>query len=593
MLNENRQNVNQMIGNLFSEIDILPGLKYKFETGLTYRIVNNYKYSPQYELARAWSNASSELEEGYNKSYNFQVNNLLTYSNSFDKHNLTILAGQSAEIGNNRSVGVVGKELSFDKNVISLAQTISKAYGSETDDRFSSLFARTTYDYDGKYLFTATIRRDGSSRFGPGNKFGTFPSFSLGWKINEDFLNDVEEIDMLKLRLGWGQTGNANIPNLLYISRINNPLETRYPFGPDEIVHYGGTILRSFANPDVKWEESEMTNVGLDANLFSNRLQFTAEYYYKNQDGMLLQLEQYHFMGRSQGSARQPVNLGRIVNSGMEFNFSYRKMEGDFNYSANVNLTTIKNRVKELPDNEPLVIGNTITAEGHTIGSFYGWVAERILQEDDFDAEGNYLHAEQNGTIAPGDIKFKDMNQDGRINTDDQVIIGKPVPDFVYGLNVDLYYKNFDFNLFFEGVYGNHIYNSRRSEIGLATEPTTKNWNRLRETLDFWTPENPSTTMTRASVVDVNDNSRMSTWFVEDGSYLRLKNIQLGYTLPENTIPSVLNLRIYVSAANLLTFTGYSGLDPEINSDNPTSSGFDRGNYPIPRTYLAGIQIKF
>ena len=593
MLNENKQRVNQIIGNIFAEVDLLPGLQYKFDGGITYRIVNGYKYAPQYELARAWSNASSELEESYGKGYNFQINNLLTYTNSFDKHNITILAGQSAEIGNFRNLGVVGKEISFEKQVISLAQTIPQAYGTETDDRFSSLFARTTYDYDSKYLLTATVRRDGSSRFGPGNKFGVFPSFSIGWKINEDLFQDAEQLDMLKLRAGWGQTGNANIPNLLYIGRINNPLETRYPFGPDEVVYYGGTIIRSFANPDIKWEESEMTNVGLDANLFSNRLQLTAEYYYKNQDGMLLQLEQYHFMGRQQESARQPVNLGRIINRGFEFNASYRKMEGDFNYSASANLTTIKNKVMELPDDEPLIIGNTITREGHTIGSFYGWVADRIVQEDDFDAEGNYLHAEQNGTISPGDIKFKDLNRDGRINTDDQTIIGKPVPDLVYGLNVDLYYKNFDFNIFFEGVYGNEIYNSRRSEIGLATEPATKNWNRLREVLDYWTPGNPSTTMTRASVVDVNDNARMSTWFVEDGSYLRMKNIQLGYTLPAETIPSILNLRIYVSAANLVTITGYSGLDPEINSDSPTSSGFDSGNYPIPRTYLAGIQIKF
>ncbi|MFW5877932.1 MAG: SusC/RagA family TonB-linked outer membrane protein, partial [bacterium] len=593
MLNENKQSVNQIIGNIFAEVDLLPGLKYKFDGGITYRIVNDYKYAPQYELARAWSNASSELEESYGKGYNFQINNLLTYTNSFGKNNLTLLAGQSAEIGNFRNLGVVGKEISFNKQIISLAQTVSQAYGVETDDRFSSLFARTTYDYDGKYLFTATIRRDGSSRFGPGNKFGIFPSFSLGWKINEDFLENVEQIDMLKLRAGWGQTGNANIPNLLYIGRINNPLETRYPFGPDETVYYGGTIIRSFANPNIQWEEAEMTNVGLDANLFSNRLQLTAEYYYKNQDGMLLQLEQYHFMGRQQESARQPVNLGRIINRGFEFNGTFRKMEGVFNYSVNANLTTIKNKVVELPDDEPLIIGNTITREGHTIGSFYGWVAERIVQEDDFDAEGNYLHADQNGTIAPGDIKFKDMNRDGRITTDDQVIIGKPVPDLVYGFNVDLYYKNFDFNIFFEGLYGNEIYNSRRSEIGLATEPATKNWNRLRDVLDYWTPENPSTTMTRASVVDVNDNARMSTWFVEDGSYLRMKNIQIGYTLPAETIPSIQNLRIYVSAANLLTITGYSGLDPEINSDSPTSSGFDSGNYPIPKTYLAGIQLKF
>ncbi|MGC9344712.1 MAG: SusC/RagA family TonB-linked outer membrane protein, partial [Bacteroidales bacterium] len=451
MLNENKQRIDRLIGNIYAELSILPGLKYKVDFGINYGITYNYKFSPQYELARAWSNASSQLEESYGKGVNFQINNLLTYSKTIDKHNFTILAGQSAEMGNGRNIGVVGKELSFDKTVLSLAQTISQAYGTETDDRFSSLFARTTYDFAGKYLLTATIRRDGSSRFGPGNRHGVFPSFSMGWKINEDFFRDFEQLDMLKLRLGWGQTGNAGIPNLLYIDRINNPLETRYPFGPGEIVNYGGTIIRSFANPDIKWESAEMTNLGLDASLFGNRLQFTAEYYYKNQDGMLLQLEQYHFMGRQQESAKQPVNLGRITNSGIEFNLTYRKMEGEFNYSINGNLTTIKNQVASLPDGESLILGNTITAEGHTIGSFYGWVAERILQEDDFDEEGNYLFAEQNPETAPGDIKFKDINLDGKITTLDQVIIGKPVPNFIYGFNVDLYYKNFDFNLFLEG----------------------------------------------------------------------------------------------------------------------------------------------
>jgi len=592
-LNENRQKLNRLIGNIFAEIEILPGLKYKLDFGVNYGIAYNYKYSPQYELARAWDNASSELEESYNRTRNFQLNNLLSYTRSINNHNFTILAGQSAETGNNRNLGVVGKEMSFDKTVISLAQTVSKAYGTEGDDRFSSIFGRITYDYAGRYLLTASVRRDGSSRFGPGNRYGVFPSFSLGWKINEDFFQNVQNLDLLKLRLGWGQTGNAGIPNLLYIDRINNPLETRYPFGPDEIVNYGGTILRSFANPDVRWESAEITNIGLDANLFRNKLQLTAEYYYKNQDGMLLQLEQYHFMGRSQISAKQPVNLGQITNSGIEFSAGYREMAGELNYSISANMTSIKNRVVSLPDGEPLVLGNTITAENHTIGSFYGWVAERIIQEEDFDEEGNYMYAEQNRQTAPGDIKFKDLNQDGKITTDDQTIIGKPVPDFIYGLNIDIFYKNFDFTLFIEGIYGNEIYNARRSEIGIATETSTKNWNRVTEVMDYWTPENRSTVMTRPSVVDVNDNSRMSTWFIEDGSYLRLKNVQLGYTLPQNSIPLLNTLRIYVSATNLFTLTGYSGLDPEVNSDSPTSSGFDYGNYPIPRSWLTGVQIKF
>lgn len=591
MLGTNEARNNQIIGNIYSEINPLPGLVYRFDLGVNYRINYTYKYAPEYELARAWNNASSTLNEGYGRNFNYQVNNLLTYTNTIDKHNFSILLGQSAEAGNYRSLSVDARDISFNKKTVSLAQTIGNAKGMENDLKFSSLFARAIYDYDGKYLFTATIRRDGSSRFGTGNRYGYFPSFSLGWKINKDFLKDIEAIELLKLRVGWGQTGNANIGDYLWIDRINNPLETRYPFGLDETVYYGGSILRSFANPDVRWESTEMTNIGIDMNALNNKILFTAEYYYKKQDGMLLELDAYSFFGRI--SARQPVNIGEITNDGIELNITYRNKAGMLNYSINANFTTINNKVQSLPDGEPLYQNNTITKEGHPIGCFYGWVAERIIQEDDFDESGEFLHATQDRRTAPGDIKFKDLNDDGIINDKDQTIIGKPVPDFVYGVNADLNYGNFDFNIFFEGVYGNDIYNALRSEIGMATEPSTKNWNRITDVLDYWTPENPSTEMTRVSVVDVNENNRMSSWFVEDGSYLRLKNIQLGYTIPENTIPSISSLRIYISTYNIFTLTKYAGLNPEINSSNPTKSGFDSGNYPIPRSYMAGLQINF
>ncbi len=590
-LNTNLQTTNQLLGNIYTEITFFPGLTYKFDVGINYRLNYDYRYSPEYELARAWSNPSSVLNESYGRSFNSQINNLLTYENTFNNHNISILLGQSGEAGNFRSLGVEARNISFGKEVVSLAQTIGNATGIETDVRFSSLFARFLYNYQSKYLLTATIRRDGSSRFGPGNRYGYFPSFSLGWKLNEDLLPDVEEINMLKLRLGWGQTGNANIGDYLWIDRINNPLETRYPFGLDEQVYYGGTIIRSFANPAVKWESTEMTNVGMDLSMFNNRVFLTAEYYYKNQDGMLIELEQYNFFGRV--SARQPVNIGQIVNKGVELNLTYKQYFGQFFYAINGNVTTINNTVKALPSGEPLFQNNTVTQEGYPIGSFYGWVAERIIQENDFDEDGTYLFASQDRNTAPGDIKFKDLNQDGIIDAEDQTIIGNPVPELVYGLNIDMSFRNFDFNVFFEGVYGNHIYNGLRSEIGLATEPATKNWNRLTDVLDYWTPENPSTTMTRANVVDPNQNNRISTWFVEDGSYLRIKNLQLGYTFPKQWLPKIQSFRLYVSATNLLTISGYSGLNPEINSSNPTGSGFDWGTYPIPRNYLGGIQVNF
>ena len=609
MLNINQSNVNQLLSTVYGQINLFENLNYRIELGVNNRQVIPYQYSPRYELARAWSNTTSSLREASLNTNHWMINNLLTFNNQFGNHNLNILLGQSGEHSKFRSFGVTGNDMAFDKIVLSLAQNIAAADGNEIDEKYSSYFFRGMYDYNGKYLLTATIRRDGSSRFGPENRIGYFPSFSLGWKLNEDLLPDVDQIDMLKLRFGWGQTGNDNIGNFLYIDRINNPLETRYPFGIAENIHYGGTIIRSFANPFIKWEASEMTNIGIDAYFFRNRIEFTAEYYFKSQKDMLIELEQYHFFGRQQESGRLPVNIGEISNRGFEFNLLYRNMEGDFNYRINGNATTIRNRVEYLPNEDPVFGpgGSTITMEGYPIGSFYGWVAEGIFQPSDFrmdengelvvTSQGNYILnddiAEHARATSPGDIKFRDINGDGRITAADREVIGNPFPKLIYGLNFDLYYRNFDMVIFWEGIYGNEIYNHIRSQIGVATEPLSQNWNRLSEVSDFWSIENQSSNMTRAYLTDPNNNARLSSWFIEDGSYLRLKNLQIGYRLPSGILSNtgLQSARVYVSATNLITFSRYSGLDPEINSANPINSGFDYGQYPVPRLFLFGINV--
>lgn len=610
MLNDNQMRINQLLATFYSEADIFRGLKYRMELGVSNRQGVAMRFSPEYELARAWSNNSSQLTQENVTTVNLLLNNLLSYENNFGGHNVNVLLGQSGERSDMRSFSVTGNNIAFDKRVMSLAQTIVSAGGIEIPERYASYFLRGMYDYRGRYLFTGTLRRDGSSKFGDQNRIGYFPSFSLGWKLNEDLLPNVEQIDMLKLRLGWGQTGNDNIGNFLYIDRINNPLETRYPFGVNETIHYGGTILRSFANPFVKWEASEMSNFGIDAWLFGARVELTAEYYYKNQSDMLIEMQQYHFFGRQQESGRMPVNIGEISNRGFELSMSYRNLEGDFNYGINLNATTINNRVDYLPGDEPIFGpgGNTITMVGHPIGSFYGYVVDGVFQMSDFQhnengqpvlVQGNYVLnngiPEHSRQTSPGDLKFRDISGDGRITSDDMQIIGNPFPKAIFGANFDFSYQNFDLLLFWEGVYGNDIYNQVSSQIGLATEPLSQGWNRLISAGDFWTEENASTTMTRAYLTDPNNNARMSTWFIEDGSYIRLKNLQLGYRLPQQLLSTagITNARVYVSASNLLTFTRYSGLDPEINADNPLRSGFDLGNYPVPKSYMMGIQVSF
>jgi hypothetical protein len=356
-----------------------------------------------------------------------------------------------------------------------------------------------------------------------------------------------------------------------------------------------------------------MYNLGVDMNAFSNRLILTAEYYIKNQNDMLVKkpisttFGKYTFYGGAADIGAW-VNLGKIQNRGFEFNATWRKMDGDFQYSINGNFSTLKNEVIDIGENNSVVTDYSITEAGHTIGSFYGHVAERILQEDDFlqDDEGNLitdsngyytiLHATQEQGTSPGDIKFRDINQDGVINNLDQVVIGKSLPDFIYGLNIDLGYKGFDFTLFLHGMHNMDVYSDHLSRIGLATDRFGKDENKLAEVMDdYWTPGNASTTQTRATVVDENLNARVSSWFVKDASFLRIKSIQLGYTFPANWMnpAGIKSLRLFGNINNFYTFTNYEGYDPEVGSTTPLESGIDRGYYPVPRTSLIGFQLNF
>jgi hypothetical protein len=289
------------------------------------------------------------------------------------------------------------------------------------------------------------------------------------------------------------------------------------------------------------------------------------------------------------------VNLSKIQNRGFEFSGSWRKLEGDFNYTISANLSTIKNEVVDLVVDD-IIEDYTITTTGNTIGSFYGFVAERIIQEEDFDEEGNYIHARQESGTSAGDIKFKDLNKDGIINDNDRTIIGKPLPDLIYGMNFTANYKGFDFIVFFQGMQNLQIYNNVMSQINIASgDVTGKDQNRLVDCMDFWTPENTSNTMTRISILDENRNSRISSWYIYEASFVRLKTLQIGYSLPKSITSrlKIEKLRVFVSSNNLYTITQYPGYDPEIGSNDPLNMGIDNGTYPVPRTFTAGINLKF
>ncbi len=604
MLNDNHSKSTRILTNLYAELKLFKGLTYKFSIGMDYRTTLGFNWRPENELGNIGlrSNVESTLTQSTNDSRFLLIQNIVNYTNSFGKHNLTVMAGHTTEQSNFNNFSATGQGfVNPDLNVLAQSTTYTTITGTRNEHKIESYLGRLTYDYAGKYLLTASIRRDGSTNFGPTYRYGYFPSFSLGWKISEDFLQHVDEIDMLKVRFGYGVTGNENIGSFQYLERMDKPTNTRYVFGDDQITHYGGTILSTHGNPDVRWESAKMTNIGVDLFAFNNQLQFSAEYYRKNQDNMLVRLPLPTVVGKLsfKGVAEPFVNLGEVQNRGFEFSVIWKKTMGSFDYSVNANVTTIKNEVVYLPGDD---IWNhsatTITTEGHTIGSFFGYVADGIFQnQEEVDN-----HATQTTGTAPGDIKFRDLNYDGVITEEDRTIIGKALPDLDLGFGFDCAYKGFDFSIFFHGALGMDVYNGFRSSVAMGTDPSSSDINKVKDVMNnYWSGDGSSTTMTRLATTDPNDNDRFSSWFVEDASFLRVQNMQIGYTIPKQVLPNISRMRVYVSASNLYIITKYSGYDPEVGPNFDSSignyssldMGFDNGPYPMPRMIQFGVQADF
>ncbi len=382
-------------------------------------------------------------------------------------------------------------------------------------------------------------------------------------------------------------------------------------FGENQVLHYGAAPINVYPNSAIKWETTIQTNVGTDLALFENRLLATVDYFIKNTQDMLVKIPIPATAGYH-SNADPYLNIGEVQNKGLEFSITYRKMEGRFNYDITANAATIKNKVISLGGGDALWNSGlrTKTEEGYSIGSFYGYVADGIFQSEEEIAN----HALQTSgddpalSTSPGDIRFKDLNGNGKVDNDDsdKTHIGKSIPSLIYGMNFNLYFMGFDMSLMIQGVYGVDIYNNAAREVNLASNipgEYVKDPNKWVSVLDYWRPDNTSAEGPRAIVTDPNNNSRISSWWLEDGSYLRIKNLQVGYTLPVTLVNRVhiSNLRIYVSAQNLYTFTKYSGLDPEVGTTSHTTNvgaptlnvGVDDGIYPQARTFSLGIQVDF
>ncbi len=608
-LHDNTYDQNSLNGNAFLELDILKGLKFRTVYGFGFFNNRNTSWTPKYELAQR-SNPVASLREysGYSKKWQFDQ--ILTYNITLSNHNIGFMAGHTAENLTGTGVSAFASDFKWES-----LQTVSNGnpeFNSSSQFKFDrtseSYFGRINYDYAGKYLFTGSIRRDGSSQFGPNNRHGVFPSFSVGWKINDDFFQDTEWMDLLKFRFGYGINGNTPGGDYLYETGVSTAAENVYTLGDGDNAVFGAAPLYNFGSPSIRWESAEIINYGLDFTGFNGRVELYAEYFIKNQNNLITNLPLQYIYGLS-GDANPPkVNLGDIKNSGFELNLSYKNFEGAFKYEVSANVATVKNVVDFIPSSRIFNKSSTNIAQiGNSIGSYYGYVAERLLQDSDFqkdengnlvqDASGRYTlnGAFQNDFTAPGDIKFTDLNNDGIVNASDQTVIGKIIPDMTFGFNVGLQYKWMDLNLLMQGVNNVDLYNFFRSRSALASgNATSKDENKLISVQDYWTPDNTDGTMPRIGLGDLNDNARISTWWIEDASFLRLRNLQIGVTIPNKVTEKIgmRDLRMYIGGENLLTLTNYSGYDPEISSTSPFGTA-DYGNYPVPRFYQVGLTASF
>lgn len=587
----------KFVANFSAELQIWENLKFRTSYGADLSFWGSDGYTPIYYLRDGgFSTRSTAFSEKHDGTV-WQLENVLMYDNTIDKHSFSVMLGQSAKKSNgsylwgsrNNIINYSRPYLDGSTGLASDGDQSASGAPSEVAT-LASLFARASYNYDERYMLQMTVRRDGSSRFGSNNHYAVFPSFSLGWNLtNEKFMEKRPEwLTSTKVRFSWSKNGNENIGNFRYTVLAvtgNNAI-----FGANEQVTIGSKAS-GLANPDLKWEESEQYDLGVDFGFFNNALTFTADYYKKITNGMLMEMNIPSYVGES-----KPIgNVGKMENSGIEMEASYKFNVSDWNFRIGGNLTYRHNKLIEYGNDSGWAnldsfqgTGTISRAQnGKPFPFFYGYKTNGIFQNvNEINAYTNAAGELIQPNAVPGDVRFVDVNGDGQITDEDRTDIGKGMPDWTYGFNMNISWKNFDFNMMWQGTIGNDIYDAtRRTDISATNLPS---W-----MLGRWTGEGTSNRIPRFVRGD-NVNWQSSDLYVYDGSYLRLKNIQLGYTLPQHLTKKVFisSLRLYVAAENLFTFTKYHGFDPEISSGG-TSLGIDYGVYPQARTWTIGANLSF
>ncbi len=593
--NDNNRKDDSYLGKAYFIAKITPELKFTTNVGVDYRNSYSRKFSPTWgTLDRI--NAKNGLSIASEQAANLSMNNLLNYDTTFgESHNFSAMLGFEAI--KNGGKGLYSSDMDFpveQKELIYIGNGLGIKISSQSEyaSTLASLFGRVNYDYKEKYYLSGTLRRDGSSRFTGDNKWGTFYSASAGWVISEEsFLQDVAWLSNLKLRAGYGGVGNQDIG--LYADKDRISPYYNYAFGN---ISNSGYAQSALGNTNLKWETSYQYNTGLDAELWKGAFAFAIDYYYKVTEDMLVKASNPPSTGYAEAAW---INNGSVLNSGVELEATYRVKKDDWGYTIGGNIAFVHNEVLKLE--APLYGGRvesgidaTQTEVGHPIGSFYLLEMEGIFQNE----TDVLLSAIQGNDIHPGDVKYKDNHVDGHIDNLDRVYLGSAIPKLTGGLNLAGNYKNFDLSMFFQGVYGNKIY----SQVNQDIEGFYRGFTVTQRYFDErWTGEGTSDTQPRASWTSKSNNAMPSSRFLEDGSYVRLKNVQLGYNIPEKTLKAIklAQVRVYASGTNLFTLTNYSGLDPEMTvSDNSKNegdraAGIDWGTYPSAMTFMLGLDITF
>jgi hypothetical protein len=592
----------RVFGNVFAELQLFKGLKIRSTLGGDFQFENEKKFK---EFLSPAIYTPTSLSEGRIFNQTLTWNNTVDYQRDFGEHHISALLGMEAIQNHTDYLGASANNFRstdplfryIDASTPIDIKNIS-ASGIATEFALLSFFAQAGYTYSNRYVVSATVRRDGSSRFGPNNRWGTFPSVSAAWNIsNEAFFQPVRFMSSLKLRGSWGQLGNQEIGNYPYSSLVQTGSYV-YSFG-DQIVT-GAKILET-GNSNIRWETSTQINAGLDMSFWKDRLSVTLDLYRKRTEDILVRVP----IPQAGGATSAPfVNAAAVENKGIELGLIYKNRIGDFNYNIGGNITTIQNKVLSLANSEPILGGFglsdgalTKTEPGYPVGSFFLYEMEGIFQNQaEIDASPFQTQYTQ-----PGDVKFADLNGDNKIDDKDRKHVGSPFPKFSYGLTLNCTWKNFDFSTLLQGVQGNDVYFLYGN---FAYETQLRGFNSYQEILNRWTPTNTNTNIPKVSVDDRNGNRRPSTRFLEKGSYLRVRNISIGYNLKDwLKWKGIGGLRVYVTAQNAFTFTKYSGLDPEIQANSNDTRGLglssdlavgiDWGTVPSPRTFIGGFKIEF